>query len=84
VASLIAEASIVGDADAVRVRCLLVDDNEAFLFSASRLLESQGVDVVGQARTSSEALRLARRLRPDVVLVDVLLVKNGVLIWRSG
>jgi CheY-like chemotaxis protein len=71
-ASLRSGAS-VGDADPVSVRCLLVDDNEAFLSSASRLLESQGVAVVGRARTSSEALRLARHLRPDVVLVDVLL-----------
>ncbi len=63
----------VGEADLVSLRCLIVDDNEAFLSSASRLLESQGVDVVGSARTSSEALRLAQRLRPDVMLVDVLL-----------
>jgi DNA-binding NarL/FixJ family response regulator len=57
----------------VSLRCLIVDDNDAFLSSASRLLASQGVEVVGRARTSSEALRLTQRLKPDVVLVDVLL-----------
>jgi two-component system, NarL family, nitrate/nitrite response regulator NarL len=55
----------------VAVRCLIVDDNEEFLASASRLLESQGVDVAGSASTGEEALRLAGSLMPDVVLVDV-------------
>jgi CheY-like chemotaxis protein len=70
---------VVGDADSVGLRCLIVDDNVAFLSSASRLLESQGVEVVGRARTSGEALRLTQRLQPDVVLVDVLLgEENGL------
>jgi two-component system nitrate/nitrite response regulator NarL len=58
---------------AVALRCLLVDDSEQFLISATRLLESQGVDVVGGATSGTEALRLARNLKPDVVLVDVQL-----------
>jgi CheY-like chemotaxis protein len=49
----------------------LVDDNEDFLASASRLLESQGLEVVGTASSGEEAVELARRLKPDVVLVDV-------------
>jgi CheY-like chemotaxis protein len=63
----------------VRLRCLIVDDNETFLSSASRLLESQGVEVVGCARTSSEALRLTEGLHPDVVLVDVMLGEESGL-----
>jgi DNA-binding NarL/FixJ family response regulator len=54
-------------------RCLIVDDNEQFLSSASRLLSAQGLDVVGQVSSGSEALRLAKTLRPDVALVDVQL-----------
>jgi len=57
----------------VALRCLLVDDNPAFLASASRLLESQGAEIVGKASTGAEALRLAYALQPDVVLVDVQL-----------
>ncbi len=57
----------------VVLRCLIVDDNEVFLASACRVLESQGVNVVGRAQTSCEALRLTELLRPDVVLVDVQL-----------
>jgi two-component system, NarL family, nitrate/nitrite response regulator NarL len=55
------------------LRCLLVDDNERFLASATRLLESQGLDVVGRASSGREALRLAREFAPDVALVDVQL-----------
>jgi DNA-binding NarL/FixJ family response regulator len=57
----------------VALRCLIVDDNEQFLSSASRLLESQGLQVVGRASSGAEALRLAQTLQPDVALVDVLL-----------
>jgi DNA-binding NarL/FixJ family response regulator len=60
------------------MRCLLVDDNAAFLSSARMLLDRQGVMIVGIASTSAEALRLAAALRPDVVLVDIALgEENG-------
>jgi CheY-like chemotaxis protein len=51
--------------------CLLVDDNEAFLEAASVLLEREGLTVVGVASSIAEALRQARALRPDVILVDI-------------
>jgi DNA-binding NarL/FixJ family response regulator len=57
----------------VALRCLIVDDNEQFLVSASRLLESQGLEIAGRASTSAEAAELVTRLSPDVVLVDVQL-----------
>jgi two-component system, NarL family, nitrate/nitrite response regulator NarL len=57
----------------VALRCLIVDDNEAFLDSASRLLESQGLEIVGRASSGKEAVRLANTLRPEVALVDVQL-----------
>ena len=53
------------------LRCLLVDDNEAFLEAASLLLEREGVTVVGVASSIAEALRQAHALRPDVILVDI-------------
>jgi CheY-like chemotaxis protein len=53
------------------LRCLLVDDSDAFLQAASILLEREGVTVAGVASNSAEALRQARLLRPDVILVDV-------------
>ena len=60
-------------ADPMRIRCLLVDDNAAFLASARTLLGQQGVTIVGTASSSAEALRMATALRPDVVLVDIVL-----------
>jgi CheY-like chemotaxis protein len=53
------------------LRCLLVDDNEPFLEAASLLLEREGLTVVGLASSIAEALRQARALRPDVILVDI-------------
>ena len=53
------------------LRCLLVDDNDAFLETASLLLEREGLTVVGLASSIAEALRQARALRPDLILVDI-------------
>jgi two-component system, NarL family, nitrate/nitrite response regulator NarL len=55
----------------VTLRSLIVDDNETFIASARRLLESQGVEIVGTATSGVEALDLAVALSPDLALVDV-------------
>lgn len=72
-ASFIAALRSLGDAGSVALRCLIVDDSEEFLDSASRLLSAQGLEVVGRASSGVEAVRLVATLRPDVVLVDVRL-----------
>jgi DNA-binding NarL/FixJ family response regulator len=59
------------EAFTVPIRCLIVDDNATFLDSAHRLLASEGVEIVGTASTSAEAIALATEAEPDVVLVDV-------------
>ena len=53
------------------LRCLIVDDSPRFLAAARRLLERQGMTVLGEASATAEALRLVAELRPDVVLVDI-------------
>jgi DNA-binding NarL/FixJ family response regulator len=55
------------------VRCLLVDDNSAFVETARLLLAREGVIVAGSASSIAEALRQVSALRPDVVLVDIAL-----------
>jgi DNA-binding NarL/FixJ family response regulator len=55
----------------VKLRSVIVDDNETFLASARRLLESQGAEVVGTATSGAEALKLVAGLSPDLALVDV-------------
>src|SRR5262245_29495055 len=58
---------------------MLVDDSEAFLASAARLLESQGFEVVAVATSGREALELAAELEPDVAFVDVELAdEDGI------
>ena len=53
------------------LRCLIVDDNKRFLVAAIELLEREGIEVVGVASTSAEALQRREELRPDVTLVDI-------------
>jgi DNA-binding NarL/FixJ family response regulator len=52
---------------------LIVDDNARFLDAARTLLVQQGLKVVGVASTAAEARGRAAELRPDVVLVDIML-----------
>jgi CheY-like chemotaxis protein len=70
-ASRNAAAPYPGQSDRMPPRCLLVDDNDAFLETASVLLEREGVAVVGLASSIAEALRQARALRPNLILVDI-------------
>jgi len=53
------------------LRSLLVDDDDSFLEVASVLLEREGMTVAGVASNTAEALRQARELRLDVILVDI-------------
>jgi DNA-binding NarL/FixJ family response regulator len=52
---------------------LIVDDHAPFRAAARRLLERQGFEVVAEAEDGSSALSLAAELRPDLVLLDVVL-----------
>ncbi|HEX6701972.1 MAG TPA: response regulator transcription factor [Gaiellaceae bacterium] len=51
--------------------CVIVDDNSLFLEGAVDLLTREGLDVVGVASDSAEAIRLVTELGPDVTLVDI-------------
>jgi DNA-binding NarL/FixJ family response regulator len=65
------------------VRCLIVDDNGAFIKTACLLLAREGVVVAGTASSIADALRQASALRPDVVLVDIALGdENGFELAR--
>jgi DNA-binding NarL/FixJ family response regulator len=57
----------------MQLRCVIVDDDEAFLDVAQATLERDGVTVAGVAGSSAEAVQRVRALRPDVVLVDIRL-----------
>lgn len=52
---------------------LVVDDHVLFSQSLVRLLSDHGIEVVGTCTTGKEAVSLVGDLRPDVVLMDLLL-----------
>jgi DNA-binding NarL/FixJ family response regulator len=52
---------------------LIVDDHAGFRLSARRVLEAAGFTVGGEAGSGREGVAEARRLGPDVVLLDVYL-----------
>ena len=54
-------------------RVLIVDDHVGFRRVARRLLQEIGIQVVGEAGTGADALSEARRLKPDLVLLDIQL-----------
>ncbi|MFT3873768.1 MAG: response regulator transcription factor [Nocardioides sp.] len=56
----------------MKVRVLVVDDHEVLRQGLVTVLTSDDqIEVIGQATDGPEAVRLAQRLRPDVVLMDV-------------
>jgi DNA-binding NarL/FixJ family response regulator len=55
----------------MRLRCLIIDDNTAFVAAARSILTGPHFDVVGGATTASEAMQQVRDLAPEVVLVDI-------------
>jgi DNA-binding NarL/FixJ family response regulator len=55
----------------IAMRILIADDHTLFRDSLRSLLTSRGFEVVGEAREGREAVELARRLQPDVVLMDL-------------
>jgi DNA-binding NarL/FixJ family response regulator len=57
----------------VRMTVLIVDDHGGFRESARALLEAEGFAVVGSAPDGASALAAVRRLRPEVVLLDIQL-----------
>lgn len=56
------------------VRVLLVDDHAAIRHGLAEILRrAPGVEVVGEASSGVEALAQSRRLRPDIVVMDLVM-----------
>ena len=60
------------------IRVLLVDDHELLRAGLrSRLEPEPGITVVGEADTAERAVLLARRLQPDLIVLDLLLPRKS-------
>jgi DNA-binding NarL/FixJ family response regulator len=53
------------------MRVLLADDHRLMLEGLSNLLEAHSIEVVGMAKDGMEAITLSRKLKPDVILMDI-------------
>lgn len=64
---------------------MLVDDHPLFRQGLRRVLEAQeGIEVIMEVSDGEEALRLAKQLAPDVVLMDINLPRmNGLQVTRE-
>ena len=63
-----------------QIRVMLVDDHEIMRDGLREVLQRAGdYEVVGQAEDGAAAVRVAQSLRPDVVIMDVMMpIKNGI------
>ena len=65
------------------MRVVIADDHPLFRDGLRSLLEARGIDVVGEARNGQEAVDQARRLGPDIVLMDLAMPEvNGLAATR--
>ena len=68
-----------------RIRVMLVDDHEMMRDGLREaLLRTGDYEVVGEAGDGMEAVRAAQSLRPDVIIMDVMMpLKNGIDVCRE-
>lgn len=65
------------------MKVLLVDDHILFREGMANLFAAHGIQVVGMAGNTVEALEKVRSLRPDVVLMDIYMGEcNGIVATR--
>lgn len=61
-----------------RTRVVLVDDHELVRLGLRTLIDDQpDLEVVGEAGTAAEAIRVVEHTRPDVVLMDIRIPGEG-------
>jgi len=61
--------------DKKNAKILLVDDNDVTREVLRVILRSEGYNVVGEATDGGTGLELAMKLRPDLILLDIVMPK---------
>lgn len=65
--------------DVARRRVLIADDDPLIRMDLAEMLTEEGFEVVGQVGDGERAVDLARKLRPDLVILDVKMPgKDGI------
>ena len=66
-------------ANILTVRVAVIDDHPLFRAgTVQALAKTDGLEVVGEGATAADALKIARELSPDVILLDLRLPGGGV------
>ncbi|TAM86555.1 MAG: response regulator [Jatrophihabitans sp.] len=60
---------------AAAIRVLIAEDEALIRLDLREMLREEGFDVVGEAGDGEQAIALAERLRPDLVICDILMPK---------
>ena len=61
------------------IRVLIVDDHAIIRQGLASVFKGSGIQIVGEATDADEAAQMARKLQPDVVLLDVRLESSDGL-----
>src|SRR5262245_40750999 len=69
----------------LKIKVLLVDDHTVVRQGLRALLLSEStMDIVGEASTGREAIQMARKLSPDVIVMDIAMpLLNGLEATRQ-
>lgn len=63
----------------MRIKLVIVDDAPFMREAIRNILLNTDIELIGEARDGEEAVLLAKDLRPDVILMDMVLPKmNGI------
>lgn len=66
------------------ISVLIVDDNDMTRETLRVILRHDGYNVVGEAHDGDSALEMASRLKPDIILLDVVMPKvSGIEALKS-
>jgi len=68
----------------MKIRVLLADDHKIFRDGLRTLIEKEGMEVAGEAENGRKAIKLAEKLMPNVIVMDVSMPDmNGIEATRK-